>query len=66
MPPIARHAGGDLAAALRRRRQDQIEAEDVGDELEELIWQVQHLGSRQPRIAYAFDGFGRALADWAN
>jgi hypothetical protein len=54
-----------MAAELRQARQARIEAENAGNELEELIWEMQHLPSGQPRIAYSFDGFGRSLADWA-
>jgi hypothetical protein len=54
-----------MAAELRQARQARIEAENAGNELEELIWEMQHLPSGQPRIVYSFDGFGRSLADWA-
>jgi hypothetical protein len=55
-----------MAADLRQARQARIEAEQASDELEELIWQVQHPPMHQSRVAYSFDGFGRQLADWAN
>ena len=55
-----------LANELRQARRARIEAEQAGDELEELLWQVQHLAQRQPLIAYEFDGFGRPFAEWRN
>ncbi len=53
-----------MAKQLAQARSARIEAEDAGYELEELIWQFQHLPQRRQRVAYAFDGFGRQLADW--
>jgi hypothetical protein len=55
-----------MAAELRQARQARMEAEDANNELEELLWEIQHLPARGPRIAYSFDGFGRQLADWTN
>ena len=55
-----------MAEELRQTQQARIEAEDAGNELEELLWQIQHMPSSGPRIAYTFEGFGRPLADWAN
>ncbi len=55
-----------MADELRQARAARIEAEDAGNEIEELIWQIQHLPPSEPRIAYSFEGFGRPLADWAN
>ena len=55
-----------MADELRQVQQARIEAERAGEELEELLWQIQHLPPSGPRIAYTFDGFGRPLADWSN
>jgi len=55
-----------IADELRQARQARIEAEQEGDELEELLWRMQHMTPSGPRIAYSFEGFGRPLADWAN
>jgi hypothetical protein len=55
-----------VAEELQQARLARIEAEDAGNELEELVWEMQHAPVSQPRIAYSFDGFGRPLADWAN
>ncbi len=55
-----------MADELRQARQARIAAEQEGDELEELLWRMQHAASSGPRIAYTFDGFGRPLADWTN
>jgi len=55
-----------LAEKLQQARQARIEAEDAGNEIEELIWRMHHQPPSSPRIAYSFDGFGRPLADWSN
>jgi len=55
-----------MAIELQQARQARIEAEDAGNELEELIWRMHHAPQSGPRVVYAFDGFGRPLADWAN
>lgn len=55
-----------IANELLQARQARLEAEEAGDALEELIWQMQHLLPSEPRIAYSFDGFGRPLADWTH
>jgi hypothetical protein len=55
-----------MAQELRQARLARVEAETACCDLEELIWQFQHPPLSAPRIAYAFDGFGRPLADWAN
>jgi hypothetical protein len=55
-----------IAIQLNEARTARIEAEDACCDLEELIWQVQHVPLNSPRVAYVFDGFGRELADWAN
>jgi hypothetical protein len=55
-----------MARELQQARQARIEAEDAGNELEELIWHMQHQPPSGPRVAYSFDGFGRPLADWSH
>ncbi len=55
-----------MALELEQARQARIEAETAYCDIEELLWQMHHQQPQEPRIAYAFDGFGRALADWAN
>ena len=55
-----------LAEELQQARLARIEAEDAGNEIEELIWRMHHQPPSAPRISYSFDGFGRPLADWAN
>ncbi len=55
-----------MAQQLEQARQARIEAETAYCDIEELLWQMHHQQPHEPRIAYAFDGFGRALADWAN
>ena len=55
-----------MALELEQARQARIEAETAYCDIEELLWQMHHQQPQGPRIAYAFDGFGRALADWAN
>ena len=55
-----------MAKELQQARQARIEAEDAGNELEELIWRMQHQPPSGPRVAYSFDGFGRPLADWSH
>lgn len=55
-----------MARELQQARQARIEAEDAGNELEELIWRMQHQPPSGPRVAYSFDGFGRPLADWSH
>lgn len=55
-----------MARQLQQARQARIEAEDAGNELEELIWRMQHQPPSGPRVAYSFDGFGRPLADWSH
>jgi hypothetical protein len=55
-----------MADELQQARRARIEAEDAGNDVEEMIWEMQHLPLGQPRIAYSFDGFGRQLAAWAN
>ena len=55
-----------MARELHQARQARIEAEDAGNELEELIWRMQHQPPSGPRVAYSFDGFGRPLADWSH
>lgn len=53
-----------MVQELEQARQARIEAETAYCDIEELLWQMHH--PREPRIAYAFDGFGRAFADWTN
>jgi hypothetical protein len=55
-----------LKRELQQARQARMEAEDAGNELEELVWHMQHHTPSGPRVAYAFDGFGRPLADWSH
>jgi hypothetical protein len=55
-----------MALELEQARQARIEAETAYCDIEELLWQMNHPQSAGPRVAYAFDGFGRALADWTN
>ncbi len=55
-----------IAQELAYARLARLEAEEASCELEELVWQVQHPPANGPRIVYAFEGFGRPLADWAN
>ena len=53
-----------IADELRQARRARLDAEAAGDELEELLWEVQHVPQQRPLIAYDFDGFGRAFAEW--
>jgi hypothetical protein len=55
-----------MSDELRQAQQARIEAEEAGNELEELLWRMQHQPSSGPRIAYTVEGVGRPLADWAN
>ncbi len=55
-----------MAQQLEQARQARIEAETAYCDIEELLWQMHHQTPVGPRIAYAFDGFGRPLADWAH
>jgi hypothetical protein len=55
-----------MAQQLQQARQARIEAETAYCDIEELLWDMHHHTQAGPRIAYAFDGFGRQLADWAN
>jgi hypothetical protein len=55
-----------MALELEQARQARMEAETAYCDIEELLWQMHHQQTHGPRIAYAFDGFGRQLADWAN
>ncbi len=55
-----------MALELEQARQARIEAETAYCDIEELLWQINHQQTHEPRIAYAFDGFGRAFANWTN
>jgi hypothetical protein len=55
-----------MAQQLEQARQARIEAETAYCDIEELLWEMHHHQPTGPRVAYAFDGFGRQFANWSN
>jgi hypothetical protein len=55
-----------IAQELQHARQARIEAEAEYCDIEEMLWDMNHPHPAGGRVAYAFDGFGRQLADWSN
>jgi len=46
-----------MEADLRQARLARLEAEAAGAEVEELIWQVQHVQLGRQRLVFSIEGF---------
>ncbi len=46
-----------MESDLQQARLARIEAEAAGAEVEELIWQVQHVQLGRQRLVFSIDGF---------
>ena len=47
---------------LQQARLARMEAQAAGDEVEELIWQVQHIRLGRQRVVFSIAGFEQDLA----
>lgn len=47
---------------LQQARLARMEAQAAGDEVEELIWQVQHIQLGRQRVVFSIAGFEQDLA----
>lgn len=55
-----------MANDLRQARQARLDAEAANSEVEELIWQVQHVQLGRQRIVFSIAGFDQEAAGGAN
>jgi hypothetical protein len=47
---------------LQKARLARMEAQAAGDEVEELIWEVQHIRLGRQRVVFSITGFEQNLA----
>jgi hypothetical protein len=55
-----------MANDLQQARQARIDAEAASSDIEELIWQVQHVQLGRQRIVFSIAGFDQEPAGPAN
>ena len=55
-----------MANDLQQARQARLEAQAANSEVEELIWQVQHVRLGRQRIVFSIAGFDQEPDDPAN
>ena len=55
-----------MANDLQQARQARLEAEAANSDVEELIWQVQHVQLGRQRIVFSIAGFDHEPDDPAN